>query len=497
MSDQDVKIIAGPIPWSSEFGAIDERLCPRGWEQALAKSDKFGWRLSLYTEDAFKEKTNGIQEVVSTAGVNEFPILDMENEPDFDVSEIKAPEYTETTFDKTFKKYFGDFEKIENEELALQFEKAKELWDKDQKEEGGKIFRNIALSIYYEEEHKKFVKKSEAHFAGVDFEYFMASDYAALKNDTNTTVEDVLRYMKDYDFGDGKHFSYDEIVKRVSDAEKRLQTIDETYKKYRISGERNSAKYTPERQKLHLKILEELIYDNVEQYLPEDGESPTLILLGGRGGSGKSNFKNLVYDDHFVVLDPDVIKRKLPEYDGWNATEVHEESSDIMEQALLLCQSNGLNVVVDSSMNSSKSVERRLKMFKAKGFQTEAHYTFLPPQKSAQRAVARFLSDGEKGRYMPIDVVLANKTNEQAFDKIKMHVDAWSFYNGDVEWGESPYLLASSENAMSYMEKKKARYLFDLYDKSTSHIDPENKVLSQLDQKIKAKLKEITLGARK
>ena len=46
--------------------------------------------------------------------------------------------------------------------------------------------------------------------------------------------------------------------------------------------------YTPERQAIHEEILTK-IFENYKNCEPKDGEKPTLVLLGGRGGSGKSN----------------------------------------------------------------------------------------------------------------------------------------------------------------------------------------------------------------
>ena len=496
MELDDIHVIEGQIPWISGLGALDDNMCPGGWEQALAESDSFGWRLSLYTSDAFIENEDGSKSFVSKTGKNEFVIADYENAPVFDIRDIKTPDHTNSTFNKTFKKYFGEFDKVEEESIIPQFEKAKILLKKGQKEEAYTIIRNVGLSLYYKDEHLRYAEKAKAHFAGVDFEHFMASDYAAVKNDANVTAEDIIKYMENYDFGEGEKFTYAEIVEKINQVEDKISAITPTIDKYRIKGEKNTAEYTKERGDLHVAILEELIYNNLEKYIPQEGEAPTFILLGGRGGSGKSKFKNLAYNDNFVVLDADIIKEKLPEYKGWNAAEVHEESSDILEQALVLCRRFGLNVVVDATMNSSKSVERRLQMFKDRGYQTEAHYMYLPPQKSAQRAVTRFLQGGETGRYVPIDVVLSNKTNEQNFDTIKKYVDAWSFYNGDVEWGENPYLLASSGKGMSYMEKRRSKYMFDFSDRNVIQLMPNNQAYKKLEAKIETKLKTIKQGAR-
>ena len=165
---------------------------------------------------------------------------------------------------------------------------------------------------------------------------------------------------------------------------------------------------------------------------------------GGRGGSGKSKFEDEVYDkDKFLVLDADEIKKRIPEYAGWNAAEVHDESSDILDKALEYAKLNGVNVVLDATMKGLETSKKRLQQFKDAGYRTEAHYMYLPRQKSARRAVDRFLG-AENGRYVPLKVLLGMKTNEQTFDVLKDMVDGWSFSDNDVERGEMPKLVAKS-----------------------------------------------------
>jgi predicted ABC-type ATPase len=395
-----------------------------------------------------------------------------------------------------FKKYFGDFEKLDDEHIPLQFEKAKVLLKKQQTDEANKIIRNIALSLYYDDEHKKFVEKADAYFAGVDFDHFMAADYAAIKNNPKVTPEDIIESLKYSELPVVRQMPFDDVKRKVTEVENKVDALISTTEKYRIKGEKNTAQYTPEREKLHIEIIEKLIEDNLEKYIPKEGEKPTFILLGGRGGSGKSNFKGLVYDDHFVVLDADKIKEMLPEYKGWNAAEVHEESSDILEQAMLICQRNGLNVVVDATMDTGLSAVRRLQLYKEKGYKTEAHYMFLPPQKSAQRAVARFLKKGETGRYVPIDALLAMKNNERNFDIIKDNVDSWSFYTAEVHYGESPILLASSKQEESYMGLKRSKHFFDLSEKGMQTYSAQSEEFKNLDAKIKMKIKAIKSGEK-
>lgn len=497
MSAKDFEIIAGPVPWVKGYGAVDESMFPEGgWKQALEECDSLGWRLSLCTKDAYKEGADGSLNIESEIGKNEFPIADFELVPEFNVKDINTPEYTDFEFHRMFKEYFGEFEKIDNDDIPLQFEKAKVLLKKEQPDEAKKIIRNIALSLYYEDEHKKFAQKAEDYFAGVDFDHFMAADYAAIKNDPKVTTEEIIDSLRYNEMLSSRHIPFIEMQKKVAEVEAKVDDLVPTTEKYRVKGAKNTAQYTPEREKLHIEIIEKIIEENLEKYIPKEGEKPTFILLGGRGGSGKSKFKGLVYDDHFVVLDADKIKEMLPEYEGWNAAEVHEESSDILEQAMLICQRNGLNVVVDATMDTGMSAVRRLQLYKEKGYKTEAHYMFLPPQKSAQRAIARFLKKGDKGRYVPIDALLAMKNNERNFDIIKDNVDSWSFYTGDVRYGEQPLLLASSKQEESYMGLKRSRHFFDLSEKGMQSYSAQSEEFKDLEAKIKMKIKSIKSGEK-
>jgi predicted ABC-type ATPase len=190
---------------------------------------------------------------------------------------------------------------------------------------------------------------------------------------------------------------------------------------------------------------------------PNPGEKPTLMMLGGRGGSGKSWFKidpeknpgGGIYDPNkFVILDADSIKEQLkPPYEGWNAFQVHEESSDILEQAIEICVTLGLNVVLDMTMKTPKSAIDRISKFKEKQYQTEAHYMHLPPHEAAKRAIGRY-KDGEgkpgeyKGRFVPVDTILAMAQNEESFDMVKYMVDDWSFRDNNVKRGEPPILIS-------------------------------------------------------
>lgn len=167
------------------------------------------------------------------------------------------------------------------------------------------------------------------------------------------------------------------------------------------------------------------------------------------GNSGKSSLEGRVYDKSTcIVLDADALKKELPEYEGWNAHQVHEESSALFEKITDLAQQFGLNICHDATMKTSKKAVDLVKRFKAAGYRTEAHYMHLPRQEAAKRAVKRFLDGGEKGRYVPVDVVLSNTSNEASFDAVTSLVDRWSFRDNNVPKGSKPILISEGGAAL-------------------------------------------------
>jgi predicted kinase len=278
---------------------------------------------------------------------------------------------------------------------------------------------------------------------------FSAAPWAQGHDDPDVTAEKVLESFPP------------DTMDRMKALDARIKTAGQTIDKYRLSGKDADAHYTPERKKMqydlifgqwkdkdgkeHAPILSK---EKMEAAKPADGQQPTFVMLGGRGGSGKSWFKKQVYDPKkCIVLDADEIKQRLPEYEGWNAGQVHEESSDLMEWCLRRCMEQGVNVVVDATIKTPKSAIAKAEKFKASGYRFECHYMHLPRVEAAKRAVARFLSP--TGRYVPPDVILGNTTNEQSFDQLKEMCDAWSFRDNNVGRGEQPVLISSMGEAMA------------------------------------------------
>lgn len=234
------------------------------------------------------------------------------------------------------------------------------------------------------------------------------------------------------------HFP-DDTAAKIADVQKRLQTIEQTINQFKKDGA-----YDEERKKLHIKIIDDILSDErIAAATPAEGEAPTFTVLGGRGGSGKSWFDGQVYDSNkAIVLDADHIKSLLPEYEGWNAAQVHEESSDIFDEITSMAAHLGLNLVHDATLKNTAGAVKKVQEFKKLGYRVEAHYMHLPRQEAAKRAVSRFL--GKTQRYVPVEIVLANTTNEASFDQVKALADKWSFRDNNVPQGSEPILISES-----------------------------------------------------
>ena len=249
----------------------------------------------------------------------------------------------------------------------------------------------------------------------------------------------------------------DDDVQEMKDKVKEAMRLEPSDKKFTDKA----GNYSPERLKLHQDIISSVLSpEKIKAATPPKGTKPTFVVLGGRGGSGKSAF---THDEHtgepakvnefdskkFLTLDADAVKQLLdPPYEGWNANQVHEESSFLFDKIADMAQKMGLNIISDATLKSDK-MGPVLQGLIDQGYEVEGHYMFLPRQKAASRACGRYLKKGKesRGRLVPPEVILGNTQNEANFDKLKPLFKKWSAYNNDVAKGEDPQLIDHSDYA--------------------------------------------------
>jgi predicted kinase len=207
-----------------------------------------------------------------------------------------------------------------------------------------------------------------------------------------------------------------------------------------------NGEYIDERKELHAQIIDLMLTpDAIDATKPADGVAPTVTLLGGRGGSGKSWFTGAngpVDGEHAIMINADDIQEHLPGYAGWNAGHYHDEAADIGKEVEDRCRSLGLNVVLDATMRSSASTIRKVDVYSKSGYKVNGYYMFASPETAAKRAVGRFIS---KNRYVPVSYILGSVSNEKTFDSLKGQFSKWGVYDNNAAGGK-PKLIAKGSN---------------------------------------------------
>ena len=152
--------------------------------------------------------------------------------------------------------------------------------------------------------------------------------------------------------------------------------------------------YHPSRAQLHADIIDKLLRQHARRrgeqgrracrapsrYLKAPDGNPTVIFTGGGYASGKGGVvKDLKargeWPEDALLLDPDLIKAELPEFqlsamdDPEANLRVYSEAWDIAQEAMKQAQDRGLNVVVDGITDTNADeVAKRVKSFTDKGY---------------------------------------------------------------------------------------------------------------------------------
>ena len=198
--------------------------------------------------------------------------------------------------------------------------------------------------------------------------------------------------------------------------------------------------YSPERQALHDKIIEDAFMQKDAKgnlILGADGKpvpiaksaNPTATFTGGGPASGKSTAVEAGLipapsQSTSVHVNPDEIKGSLPEYramaragDPSLANFAHEESSDLSKRMMREAKQRGLDILLDGTGDSSLvKLEKKVQPLQEAGYKVEGYYVTLPTDVAVKLAETR----GEKmlpipgakiGRVVPPSVVRETHAN--------------------------------------------------------------------------------------
>lgn len=160
--------------------------------------------------------------------------------------------------------------------------------------------------------------------------------------------------------------------------------------------------YTEERKKLHREIKDKFLSQG--DPVPPD-KTPTAVLTMGGAGSGKSSATRGMDFTDFVPIDPDGVKKDLPEYDeavkgrALNAAMMaHEESSDVAKQIRAEAINTNRNVLVDGTGANLNKMSDLVSHLKEKGY----HVSVIMPHIPLEEGKSRIAKRAEKtGRFVP------------------------------------------------------------------------------------------------
>ena len=193
-----------------------------------------------------------------------------------------------------------------------------------------------------------------------------------------------------------------------------------------------NGEYTKERKELHKKIMNEFKKD----LICIDNDNPIAILMGGSPASGKSTFLKkyapYLLKEEILRVDADEVRAKLPEYKGYNASQTHLETKDIVN-TLLSDKTIGIpckyDVIYDGTMNSTKSYLPLIALLKKLGYKIFIVYIDkVPEEVIRKRALERYQ---KSGRFVPMEVIddFFNK-GKSALNELKEKSDGYMIVDG-------------------------------------------------------------------
>ena len=193
---------------------------------------------------------------------------------------------------------------------------------------------------------------------------------------------------------------------------------------------------TAERAALHQKII-----DDAVQNIPKSSD-PTFTMLGGGPAAGKttalkSGIVSGVPDKtQAVYINADDIKSELPEFERMRMSDdhadffngagfAHEESSMLAKRVQAAAVSNGRNIVLDGTGDSSvEKLDAKISEASSAGYKVKGVYFTVPTAVAISRANERSLNSAER-RYVPNKVV--SDTHRDVSKTFKNAIDGNSF----------------------------------------------------------------------
>lgn len=198
---------------------------------------------------------------------------------------------------------------------------------------------------------------------------------------------------------------------------------------------------TSERLALREQIAEELYGEGAKN---KDRKS-TIVLGLPASGKSKTIAEPLAKETGSLIIDSDIAKEQLPEFDnGKLAGALHAESDLIWSKILNRALKNNDNIVLPLVGKDIKKIRAIRDTLLALGYTVDLKYVDVPVKEAINRAITRFF---EKGRFVdPAYVARVGLQPRENYDIMKSEKEwnSYEAYSNDVIKGEDPRLLESS-----------------------------------------------------
>ena len=253
--------------------------------------------------------------------------------------------------------------------------------------------------------HLRFPDGSEKTYSAEELEFYKDEEYAegGMTKTTKNTKNNMIFDKNGERRVDPEALEYIETEVKMLPQTKFMHTD-------------SNGKYSAKRKKLHEEII-----GHFHEGKPCVNKRPAVaILTGGAPASGKTTFIKKYVDldpDKVYHVDADEVRAMLPEYKGWNASQTHLETADIVNTLIdeigIPCEHD---LIYDGTMNKATKYEKIVDKLHKLGYKVFVIYISIPEQVSKERVIARYQ---KSGRYVPMGVIEEVYDNGlTAFEKV-------------------------------------------------------------------------------
>lgn len=255
--------------------------------------------------------------------------------------------------------------------------------------------------------------------------------WKGMGNIAEVPIPELRRWMKSDDtsqpFTGVKPITWDSIPNDVIQVAEEARTRPETI-----------AINTPERKQMREDLGKELYGKGAAK------QEKRIDVIMGATASGKSTAvaKPLAKKYGSIIIDPDIAKEQIPEYDnGRGAGAVHQESKVVRDFIISQAMERGDNIVLPVVGGDKAKVTSLLDAFTEAGYNVNVSYVDLPLDKSLERSVDRFYETGRLVDPRYIQTIGRKPAENYEALRDEQKYTSYTAYDNNVERGQEAEVI--------------------------------------------------------